>query len=258
MPHPLHLAACALVAFVAGFVDAMAGGGGILTLPAIDTFGLPVAAVVGTNKLVGTSGSAMATVKFLLHGKIDRPVALVGGALAAAGAVLGARALVSLGRIDERAARFAIGALLIAIALYLFRRRGLGEGGAHEGPTPRNLGITAATGLGLGFYDGFFGPGTGSFLGFAMVRLLRFDFVVATGNAKFLNFSSNVASLVTFVLAGKVVWAIAIPMGLANAAGSWLGASLAILRGARFVRWTFLAVAVAVAARLVVGVLTGG
>ncbi|MBI2923892.1 MAG: TSUP family transporter [Planctomycetes bacterium] len=247
---PLHIGVCTGVSFVAGMIDAMAGGGGILTMPAIATFGISIPQIGGTNKLVGTSGSSTATVSFLAKGKMDRGVALLGGACAAAGAVLGALALVHLGKVDEKLAKTVFGLLLIAMALYMFFKPRMGGESAWAGPTPRNLAITVAAGIAIGFYDGFFGPGTGSFLVFVMVRFLKFDFVTGTGNAKAMNFASNVASLATFIAKGLVVWPIAIPMGLANAAGSWLGASLAITKGARFVRWVFLGAAAAVAARM--------
>jgi len=252
-----QIGVCTAVSFVAGMIDAMAGGGGILTMPAIATFGLSIPQVGGTNKLVGTSGSSTATVRFLLKGKMDRVVATLGAVCAAGGAVLGALALVHLGKIDERLAKTVFGVLLIAMALYMFFKPKLGGESAWAGPTPRNLAITVVAGLLIGFYDGFFGPGTGSFLVFVMVRFLKFDFVIGTGNAKAMNFASNIASLVTFILKGLVVWPIAIPMGVANAAGSWAGASLAISKGARFVRWVFLLAALAIAGRMIVFVVSG-
>ena len=248
----MHLAVCVAVAFVAGLVDAMAGGGGILTIPAIATFGFAIPVVGGTNKVVGTCGSSTATVRFLLRGKIDFAVAGVAAVGAAAGAVAGARALVSLGRVDERLARGLFGFLLVAMALYLFFRPALGTASEPRRAGRATLALALATGVALGFYDGFFGPGTGSFLVFAMVRLFRFDFVTATGNAKLVNFASNVASLGTFIISGVVEWRVALPMGAACACGAWLGAALAIRNGPRFVRWIFLAVAIAVAARLIV------
>ncbi len=253
----MHLAACCLVAFLAGLIDAMAGGGGILTIPAIATFGFPIPIVGGTNKVVGTAGSSTATVRFLLRRKIDLAVAMTGGALAAVGAVAGALALVRIGRVDDRAARAIFGVLLVGMALYLFARPTVGAAAAPRPRDATTLALAAATGLVLGFYDGFFGPGTGSFLVFAMVRLFRFDFVTATGNAKLMNFASNIASLATFIASGVVVWRVALPMGAACAAGSFVGASLAISGGARFVRWIFLAVAVAIAARMLVFAVAG-
>ena len=245
-----HVVLCSAVSFVAGMIDAMAGGGGILTMPAIATFGLPIPEIAGTNKVVGTSGSITATLTFLGKGRVERTIAGLGAATAGAGAVGGALALAHLGRVNERLAMTIFGTLLVVIALYLFLRRDLGGENAFAGPTARNLALTAAAGAAIGFYDGFFGPGTGSFFAFVMVRFLRFDYVTGTGNAKCMNFGSNVGSLATFVAKGLVVWPVALPMAAANAAGSFCGSRLAIAKGARFVRWVFLAAALAVAARM--------
>ncbi|NUN48152.1 MAG: TSUP family transporter [Candidatus Brocadiae bacterium] len=249
---------CCAVAFAAGLIDAMAGGGGILTIPTIElAFRPSIPEVLGTNKFVGTSGSSTATVRFLLRGKMDRLVAWLGGGMAGIGAVFGAVAVASLGKIDDRITRPVFGVLLILMALYMFFKPQFGGENAWAGPTPRNLAILVSGGLLIGFYDGFFGPGTGSFLVFVMVRFLRFDFVVGTGNAKAMNFASNITSLATFIWKGLVIWPVAIPMGVANALGSWVGSSIAIAQGARFVRWVFLLAAVAIAVRMVVGVVLG-
>ena len=139
----------------------------------------------------------------------------------------------------------------------MFFRPQLGGQSAYAGPTRRNVAITIAAGLVLGFYDGFFGPGTGSFLVFVMVRFPRFDFVTGTGNAKAMNLGSNIGSLATFIIGGLVVWPLAIPMGIANACGSFIGSTLAIKKGARFVRWAFLFAAVAIAGRMLWFVVMG-
>jgi uncharacterized membrane protein YfcA len=248
---------CTLVAFVAGVIDAMAGGGGIFTMPALASLGLPVHVIAGTNKVVATGGSSAATVTFLLQGKLDRRVALVGGCCSLVGAVAGALCLIQLGKVDQTFAKGLFGALLVAMALYMFFRPRFGGEPAYEGFTRRTLLVLVPAGLLIGFYDGFFGPGTGSFLVFVMVRLLRFDFVTGTGNAKAMNFASNIASLVTFILGGTVLWSIAIPMAIANAAGAWVGSTVAIRQGARFVRWAFLLAALAIAGRMLWFVVTG-
>lgn len=248
---PILLAA--LVSFVAGAIDAMAGGGGVFTMPTIATFPLTIAHVGGTNKLVGTCGSLAATIRFLRRGKIHRPTALLGGACAMAGAVLGALALARLGASQEPLVRRLFGGLLVAVALYVALRPSLGRESGFLGATRRNLLVTAGSAFLIGGYDGFFGPGTGSLLAFVMIRLLRFDFVTGTGNAKALNFASNLASVTTFLAKGLVVWKIALPMGIANALGSHLGASLAIARGPALLRPVFLAMAAVVAARLLFG-----
>jgi uncharacterized membrane protein YfcA len=253
----LHIGICTGVSFVAGMIDAMAGGGGILTMPAIATFGVSIPQLGGTNKLVGTCGSSTATVSFLANGKMDRVVAPLGAAVALAASILGALALVHLGRFNETLTKAIFGFLLIAMALYMFFKPQIGGESAYAGPTPRNLGITIAAGALIGFYDGFFGPGTGSFLVFVMVRFLKFDFVIGTGNAKAVNMGSNVGSLATFIVKGLIVWPVAIPMAVANAAGSWIGSSLAIKKGAGFVRWAYLLAAAAIAGRMLWFAVTG-
>ncbi len=252
-----QIAACSAIALLAGTIDAMAGGGGIFTMPAIAALGLPIANVLGTNKVVGASGSSTATISFLARGKLDRVVGAVGCCWAFLGSIAGALAAVQLGKFNETWAKGFFGGLIIVMALYMFFKPQLGGQSAYEGPTRRSLAITVAAGLVLGFYDGFFGPGVGSFLVFVMVRFLKFDFVTGTGNAKAMNFGSNIGSLITFILAGLVIWKVAIPMGICCAAGSFVGSSLAIKKGARFVRWAFLLAAAAVAGRMLWFVMMG-
>ncbi len=254
---PTSIGICSAIAFIAGAIDAMAGGGGIFTMPAIAALGLPIPNIAGTNKFVGCSGSSTATVSFLARGKLDRRTALLGASCSLLGSVAGALTLVQLGKINEPLAKGLFGTLIIVMALYMFFKPKFGGANAFEGPTPRNTAITVGAGLLLGFYDGFFGPGTGSFLVFVMVRFLRFDFVTGTGNAKAMNFGSNIGSLATFMIKGLVVWPIALPMGISNAAGAWVGSSLAIRKGAGFVRWAFLLAAAAVASRMLWFVATG-
>ncbi|MBI3097216.1 MAG: TSUP family transporter [Planctomycetes bacterium] len=244
---PLQIVVCSAISFVAGAIDAIAGGGGLLTMPTLAAFITPVGQIVATNKVVGTAGSTAASLRFWTKGKMDRPVAFLGGAFAAAGAVGGALLLARLDARRPEEMRVVFGLLLVAIALYMGLKKEIGGENSYAGPTRHSLTIAALAGLAIGFYDGFFGPGTGSFLIFIMVRFLGFDFVTGTGNAKFLNWSSNVASLLTFAFQGLVLWTLAIPMAAANALGAWCGASFAIRRGAGLVRWVFLAVAVAIA-----------
>lgn len=245
-----QIAACSAVAFIAGIIDAMAGGGGIFTMPALAALGLPIPNVAGTNKFVGTSGSGTATASFLARGKLDHFTAGLGGLCALLGSIAGANALIRLGKFDDTLTKSVFGGLLIVMALYMFFKPQIGGDSAYAGRTPRNIAITIASGTVIGFYDGFFGPGTGSFFVFIMVRFLRFDFVTGTGNAKAMNLGSNIGSLATFILGGLVIWPMAIPMGICNAAGSFLGSSLAIKQGSKFVRWAFLLAAAAIAGRM--------
>ena len=252
-----QIAACSAVAFIAGLIDAMAGGGGIFTMPALAALGLPIPNVAGTNKFVGASGSSTATISFLVRGKLDRFVAVLGGLCAVLGSIAGAVALMRLGKFNETLTKSVFGGLLIVMALYMFFKPQIGGVSAYAGRTPRNIAITIAAGLVIGFYDGFFGPGTGSFFVFIMVRFLRFDFVTGTGNAKAMNLGSNIGALGTFIIGGLVIWPLAIPMAICNAAGSFIGSSLAIKKGSKFVRWAFLLAAVAIAGRMMWFVVTG-
>jgi uncharacterized membrane protein YfcA len=251
------IAACSAVAFFGGVVDAMAGGGGVFTMPAIAALGLPIPSVVGTNKVVGASASSTATIAFLARGKLDHVVGAVGGLCTLLGSVAGALTVVQLGKFNETLTKGLFGGLIIVMALYMFFKPQLGGESAYEGPTRRNIAITIGAGLVLGFYDGFFGPGVGSFLVFVMVRFLKFDFVTGTGNAKAMNLGSSIGSLATFIISGVVRWSIAIPMAAACAAGALVGSSLAIRKGAKFVRWAFLTAAAAVAGRMMWFVVTG-
>jgi uncharacterized membrane protein YfcA len=253
----LQISVCTVIAFIAGLIDAMAGGGGIFTMPTLAALGLPIPMVAGTNKFVGTSGSSAATISFFARGKMDKTTALIGGACSILGSIAGAKTLIHAGNLNESVTKGVFGVMLVTMALYMFFKPQFGGENSYQGPNARTIAITIFAGLILGFYDGFFGPGTGSFLVFVMVRWLRFDFVIGTGNAKAINFGSNVGSLGTFIAGGLVSWEVAIPMGIANAAGSVIGSNIAIKGGVRFVRYAFLIAALAVAGRMFWYMLTG-
>lgn len=244
---PELLAVLALVAALAGCIDAIAGGGGLLTLPALLWAGLPPVAALATNKLQGSFGTASATLRFLRHGAIDLrglgPAALLAFAGSAGGSWL-------VGRIDPGALAHLLPALLVAFALYFLLSPRVGDL-----PSRRRLGLAAfgvLAGAGIGFYDGFFGPGTGSFFALAFVALLGCDLRQATAGSKLLNFASNLAALLVFAAGGHVVWTV----GLAMAIGQWVGASvgahLVIRHGARLVRPLLVGVSLLLSLRLLV------
>jgi uncharacterized membrane protein YfcA len=244
---PELLALLVGVALVAGCIDAIAGGGGLLTLPALLWAGLPPVEALATNKLQGSFGTASATLRFLRHGAIDLralgPAALLAFAGSASGSWL-------VGRIDPGALAHLLPALLVAFALYfLFSPR------VGDLPSRRRLGLPAFSllaGGGVGFYDGFFGPGTGSFFALAFVALLGSDLRQATAGSKLLNFASNLAALLVFALGGHVAWAIGLAMAAGQWIGAWLGAHLVIRHGTRLVRPLLVAVSVLLSIRLLV------
>jgi len=234
-----------VIALVAGGIDAMAGGGGLLTVPALLWAGLTPVQALATNKAQSVFGSLAATVRFLHGGAIDLRSAALAVACTFAGAAAGAIAVQVLAG-DLLAGLVPV--LLIAFALYflcsprvsdLDSRRRIGHGT-----------FAFTIGTSVGFYDGFFGPGTGTFFAIGYVALLGYNLRRATAHAKLLNFTSNLAALLLFVAGGQVVWALALAMAAGQFIGGWIGAHLVLSHGARLVRPVLVAMSLAVSAHL--------
>jgi hypothetical protein len=234
-----------LVALAAGFVDSIAGGGGLITIPALVSLGLPPQAALGTNKLQACFGSGSAAWHFSRVGLIDWHRHRVGIGFTAAGAALGSAVVqqLSVGLLQRL-----IPWLLLAIALYSWCQPSLGEADVH--PRMPARWFLPLFGAGLGFYDGFFGPGTGSFWAIAFVLVLGFNLTKATAHTKLMNFTSNVASLAVFLHGGQAHFWLGLVMGAGQLFGARLGAGLVVRRGARFIRPVFIVVALAITLRL--------
>ncbi len=245
-PNAAAIAALAVVGLAAGLVDAIAGGGGMLTLPALLASGLPPHLALGTNKGCSTWGTAMATVTFARRGRLRLRRTAAGFLAGCAGALLGARLQLAL---DPKALRPIVLALLLAVAVILTVQRPKPTADDAAVP-PRPLVLATMLGLCLGVYDGFFGPGTGTFLIVAQVALLHATMSEATADAKPVNLGSNVASLATFALKGTVIWKVALPMALGNILGGAIGARIAMRGGDRVVRLTVIGVSLALVAKL--------
>ncbi len=234
-----------LVGLCAGLVDAVAGGGGILSLPMLLNIGLPAPLALGTNKLQSSFGAVMAATRYARHGLLDPRECRVGVSATLVGALAGAAVVQS---VDPRFLEAAIPWLLGAIVVYTLARPRLGE---RDHPPRLAASVFFTTfGLGLGFYDGFFGPGTGSFWTIALVGLQGQNFLKATAYTKVMNATSNLASLALFAWAGQVHLASGLTMGAGQLIGARLGAGLAVRRGARFVRPLFLTMVCLVMLRL--------
>lgn len=244
MPELLYLIP---LAFVAGVVDAIAGGGGVFTVPALLYSGLPPALVLGTNKVVSTCGTTAATWTFWKSGNANPAFLKFTIPCAAVGALIGASVASS---IPASVMRPMIAWGIIALAIYFFLRPKLGLTGTYHDAQQNNRAATCGAVFTIGFYDGIFGPGTGTFLTTLLVRFLHMDFLRAAGNTKALNLTSNVIALGVFLWMGNVVFSFGIPMALANIAGGFIGARLAISLGSGWIRWAFLVMALAVAARM--------
>ena len=230
---------CPLI-FLAGFVDSVAGGGGVISLPAFMLTGMPAHNAYACNKLAASCGTTFAAARYLFSRVLDLRVAL----LSAAGSFLGASAasrLVLLLSEDTLTLMLLI-ILPVAAVLILLRRSDGEEDRSSRLPAKRRWLLAAVIGLAIGVYDGLFGPGTGTFAIMGYTMLMKYDLRTASGNAKLLNLASNYASVVTFALAGTILYQVAVPAALCNIAGGYLGSGLAIKKGARFIRPVMLAV----------------
>lgn len=241
---PAVLALLALTAFVAGLVDAIAGGGGLFTVPALLAVGLPPSVALATNKGQAAPGAVSSFVTFFRRGGIDRRRAPLGFACGFLGSLLGARLLLAM-RPEPLRPIIAL-LLLFALAVMLLRSRIR----VRPEPLARPRLVLALVALVLGAYDGFFGPGTGSLLIVAFVTFFGDSPLLASGNAKVVNLGSNLAAFTLFAFRGSILWQISVPMALANILGARLGARLALRQGDGFVRVVVAVVVLAVVAKI--------
>lgn len=246
MPDATILLILFLAGLVAGLIDSIAGGGGLITIPVLLGIGLPPQYALGTNKLQATFGSGSAMLHFARAGTVRLRQCGEGVLFTAIGAGLGA---FSVQRLDPGFLRQAIPFLLIAIAIYTLVSPRLGYEDVH--PRLRPLPFYLLFGLLIGFYDGFFGPGTGSFWVMALVLGLGYNMTTATGYTKVMNFTSNIVALALFVMGGHVRYAEGLVMGAGQFIGARIGARLVVARGVGFIRPVFILVVLAVTARLI-------
>ena len=239
---------CPLV-FLGGLIDAVAGGGGLITLPAYLLAGLPPHAASATNKCGNVFGTLLSTGRFLKHGDIHIPTAVVGALGALAGAWMGAKLNLL---VSEQVLYWLMLIVVPVMAVFLLFKRDFGtEDRSDQFGKLRLLFMSALIGLGVGAYDGFFGPGAGTFLMLAFSGLCKFDLLKASGNTKAANSASNLASLITFAMAGKVMWSVGIPAAVCGIAGNYVGSGLALKKGAKIIRPMFFVVLVLLLLRLV-------
>lgn len=234
-----------VAAFLAGFVDSIAGGGGLITIPAMLIAGIPPLQTLGTNKLQSMFGAASATIAYARKGHVDLrsqlPMAAMSGLGGAVGAML---ATVVPGDVLRALMPF----LLVAIALYFALKPNLSDVDRHQRMTPFLFGLSFVPLI--GFYDGVFGPGTGSFFMLAFVSLAGFGMLKATAHTKLLNLSSNLGAFLVFLASGVVLWKVGLLMGLGQFLGAQAGSKLAMKNGARLIKPLLIVTCVALAARL--------
>ena len=239
VPEMMDVWLVVVAAFLAGVMDAMVGGGGLVTVPALlSTYpSLPPALLLGTNKCSSVFGTAVAAIRYAQRVRLDWAWLLPAALVAFAGSWLGAWTLT---RVDPDILRKLLPLILLFVLLYTLKHR---QFGLLYSPlrTPRTR-LLSAMGIGglIGWYDGFFGPGTGSFFIFLLIRLLGLDFLHASASSKVLNAASNLAALLLLAATGHVWWQVGLAMAAANVAGSLLGTALALKHGAVLVRRVFI------------------
>ena len=244
------IVALAFAAFFAGTVDAIAGGGGLITVPALLAAGLPPQLALGTNKGSSVWGSGSASVSFWRAGRIDRKQAAFAFPLGFVGSLIGANLVLG---ISKDALRPVVIAMLIVAAIVLVVKKPTGNG---EDDTPRHRHLAAILALVIGAYDGFFGPGTGTFLIVGFVSLCGRSMLNATADAKVVNFASNLAAVAIFAWRGTIIWQVALPMAAGQLVGGVVGTRLAIKGGARIVRVMVLVVSGCLIAKLIYDLVT--
>jgi uncharacterized protein len=244
----MELLLASAASLLAGFIDAIVGGGGLVLVPALFAIfpNTHPATLFGTGKGAAVWGTAAAAAQYA-H-RVDMPWAslLPAAVLTFVGAMAGAWTVTV---VSPDILRRALPFVLAAVLIYTLARKDMGRSHAPAFAAAHQTAAACTMGVVLGFYDGFFGPGTGSFFVFLFVRWLGFDFLHASASAKLLNTASNLAALSLFALKGHVWWHFALVMAVANVAGSLLGTRLALKHGSGFVRWVFIGVVTVLIAR---------
>lgn len=220
-----------MVAAVAGFIDAIAGGGGLITIPALLMTGIPPALALGTNKLQACGGSFSASLYFIRQKAVDLKSVWLLILMTFVGAMCGT---LLIQQINAEIIKKLIPFLVLAIGLYFLFTPKLGEQDRKQRISYAGFAFTA--GFAIGFYDGFFGPGTGSLFSLAFITLLGFNLAKGTAHAKVLNFTSNIASLIFFLIGGQILWVVGLAMMAGQIIGAHLGAKMVLTKGKAIIR----------------------
>ena len=234
--------------FLAAFVDSIAGGGGLISLPSFLIAGLNPYFALGTNKFASTTASFTSSIKFASSGKINKRLMTFLAPFTLLGAALGVKTVL---RINKKFLSFLVLIMILSVSMYSLFSKNIGKKNNFEGLTKINVPLGMLLAFILGFYDGFFGPGTGSFLIFGMMYIFKFDFVNAAGNSKFLNFISNITSLLMFALNKRIFLLYGIPAAIFMIIGAKAGTELAINKASLLLPPIFLFLSICVSILLV-------
>lgn len=246
-----------MAAFFAGFVDAIVGGGGLIQTPAslVILGSYPIASIIATVKIPSFSGTLFAAQQYVKKVRINWKLVAVVCTVAFFSSYAGSQLLLY---VSNRFMKPVLLVVLSLVAIYTFRKKDFGQKTERETEAPLSLPKAALISLIVGFYDGFIGPGTGSFFILAFITFLHFDFLGASAHAKLANLATNLGSITLFIINGKIMWVFALPMAISNAIGGIIGARLAIAKGNRFIRAFFLLVVIGTLIRFAYDVFVKG
>jgi uncharacterized protein len=233
--------------FLAAFIDAIAGGGGLISMPVLLIAGLPPHLALGTNKFAGTFGCFSSAFRYFKSGKTNVDLLKKLIPFTILGCILGVKCVLS---ISETVLNALVFIMILLVSIYTYTKKDLGTEDKFEMLTSKNIKLGMIMAFSLGFYDGFFGPGTGTFLAFALIKIYGFDFLHASANTKILNFTSNFTALILFMFSGQILYKVAIFYAISMIIGGYIGAKVAIKKGATLIKPIFLVMTIGVAIKL--------
>lgn len=233
--------------FTAALVDSIAGGGGLINLPALLIMGIPPHFALGTNKFSSTAASFTSSIKFSASGKVNFKILKLLIPFTFLGAAIGVKTALSL---NKKYLYIMILVLLILVGLYSLFSKSIGIENKFTGINKKNIFYGMILAFSLGFYDGFFGPGAGSFLIFGIIWIYGYDFVNAAGNAKVLNFVSNVTAFILFAIYRQINYILGIPIAIFMILGAQIGTKLALNRGTKLIKPIFVTMSLAAACKM--------
>ncbi|SEG02818.1 hypothetical protein SAMN05660865_01573 [Caloramator fervidus] len=236
-----------LAGFISAFVDSIAGGGGLISVPAFMLFGLSPHMVLGTNKFSATTASFTSSIKYIKSGTTNKELLKYLGPMSFLGAIVGVNLVL---KINQKYLYALVLILILFVGLYTLFSKRIGEEDNFKGLNNKNIALGMIFAFLIGLYDGFFGPGTGSFLIFGLIKIYGFNFLNAAGNGRVLNFLSNLASLFMFALKGMINYKIAILVALFMIIGARLGTKAALYKGVKFIKPIFVTMSILVALRM--------
>lgn len=233
--------------FIAAFVDSIAGGGGLISMPVLMAIGVPIHLAIGTNKFAASAGCISSAYRYAKSGKTNSELLKKLVPFTIIGSILGVKCVLS---INENILNVLVVLMILIVAIYTFVSKNLGQEDRFEGINKKNLRLGMLMAFIMGFYDGFFGPGTGTFLTFGFIKIYGYDFLHASANTKILNLTSNVTSLLLFMINGQVYYKIAVLFALVMIIGAYVGAKVAIKNGSKMIKPIFLVMALFMVTKL--------